>query len=108
MTASGGRPGQSLATLTQRRTWFLIPSFALSWQRQHECASHADRALDRQVAAHAAREVAADGEAESRAFLSACERRVHLHEGLEHALEVVGRDTAAGVGHVDDDRRVAT
>src|SRR5207237_1186082 len=52
-------------------------------ERECERRARAERALDREVAAHAAREVARDREPESDAFLHAREARVDLHERLE-------------------------
>ena len=69
-----------------------------------ERAAGARGARHREVAPHAAREVAADREAEPRALLRARERRVHLHERLEHALEMLRRDPPSGVGHADRHR----
>ena len=58
-------------------------------------------ALDRELASHAAREIAADRESQTRALVRARERALELHERLEHRLLLVGGDAAAGVGDLD-------
>ncbi len=68
-------------------------------QRERERAAHRELAPGREVAAHPARQVAADRQPEPRPLLRAGEPRADLHERLEGALELVGRDPPPGVGH---------
>src|SRR5579862_4906855 len=57
----------------------------------------AQYALDREVAAHPSREIAADGEAEPRAFVRPSQGRADLHERLEDRRELFGGDPAPRV-----------
>ena len=59
------------------------------------------RALDGDVAAHEAGELAADGEPEARAAVLPGGRRVRLRELLEQPAELLRRHADAGVGHGD-------
>ena len=61
-------------------------------------AGHAAR---HDVAAHGARKTAADGQAQPGAAEAPRRRRLGLHEGLEHRLELVGRNADAAVHDVD-------
>src|SRR3712207_9282916 len=63
---------------------------------------------DGEVAAHAAREVAADREPEPRPFAGITEGAPHLHEGLEDRLQLVGRDADARVADAQGGSRGGT
>src|SRR5262245_13342479 len=63
----------------------------------------ADGALQREAAAVALHQRAAERQPEPGAAGGAAEFVLDLVEGLEHRLELVGRDAAAGVTHPDLD-----
>src|SRR5687768_1029388 len=65
-------------------------------QHEIERGAHPQLARHAQVAAHAAREIAADRQAEPRALDLARVVGADLHEGLEHRVQLVGRDADAG------------
>src|SRR3954466_14658227 len=67
------------------------------WQHQRERTPGADLALDSDIAAHRAREIAADGEPEPSAFVLARPRTPELNERLEDGGELVGSDAHAVV-----------
>jgi hypothetical protein len=69
-------------------------------QGEREGAPLTQLAGHRQLATHAPRQVAADGQAEPHPLVTAAEAPVHLHEGLEDGVQHVGRDADAGVAHV--------
>src|SRR5262245_36989245 len=66
-------------------------------ERDDRAGSLAGRAFEAQVAAVQPRQAARQGQAEARAVELAVQRRVHLHERLQHALEIALRDADAVV-----------
>src|SRR4051812_17677074 len=67
-------------------------------EHEREPAARADLALRTQLAAHPHRQIAADREPEPHPLLA--RRRevpIHLHEGIEDPLELVGRDPSPRV-----------
>src|SRR4030095_4091214 len=69
-----------------------------AWQRQHEPRSFAKHAFGRQIAVHRSGQVAADGETKANAVpVHTRQAPVDLDEGLEDALEALGRDADTGV-----------
>src|SRR6185436_3142430 len=74
--------------------------------RQCQCEARAFLrfAVDDDIAAHPACEIAADGEAESGAFLSLNERAADLYERLEDPLDLIRRNSHTGVDDADRNR----
>ena len=60
-------------------------------------------ALGGERAVHQLRQAAGDRQAQAGAAVPACDRGVHLAEGLEQAIHGALRDADAGVAHVDPD-----
>ena len=73
-----------------------LPSLCLR-QGEHESTPHAHLALDRKLTAHSASQVAADGEAEARAFVRSRQVGPDLREWFENSAVLIERDTDARV-----------
>ena len=69
--------------------------------REPEDRAAPDLALDADLAVHEIDKPRADGKAEAGAFMAAGRGRVDLRELLEHALQLVRRDTDAGIFDAD-------
>src|ERR1043165_617160 len=69
-----------------------------SRQRQPERRSLSRLARRAQVSVHRAREISADRQSEPRPSHARSLTALQLHERLEHALQLVGRNPHAGVG----------
>ena len=63
----------------------------------------ADRARDRDIAAHQLAEVVADRQSQPAAAILACSRGIALSERLKQAPHLLGADANAGVGNLKDD-----
>ena len=64
--------------------------------------------MDRQVTAHAAREVSRDREAEADACMGLREMLIDLNEWLKDALELIRSDSLARVAHMQTDASCLT
>lgn len=66
------------------------------------------RALDSNIAAHRASQIAADAQPESEPLDWVVELAVSLLEGVKDRLELFGRDPDAGIAHADMDQGLIT
>src|SRR5260370_36562082 len=88
---------------TDGRSVALSISCALGPSEAHtEHRSLSELAAHGEVAAHASGEIAANRQAEPCALALAVVGTVDLHEWLEDRLELIGRNTDAGVDDVDE------
>src|SRR5688500_13381336 len=92
---AGSRPPATL-----RRCRFRL---LLGGKAELEFRSNADSAVDGDVTAHSAREIAADRQAESGAFARAGECAPDLHERREDRFQLVLRYSRARIEHRQDD-----
>src|SRR5688500_9827647 len=74
------------------------------WECESKSGAFACRALDRDVAAHEAGQLAADGQPETASVRSAGETRRDLHEGLEDRLQHTGFDPLSPIFDPDGDK----
>ena len=96
VVAPGHRHGAAALTVAGAGRYATRRSRRVKVEPATHFAAHAERA------AHAAREVAADGEAQADPLVRPVERAVALHERVEDRLVTLGRDADAGVPHVHE------
>src|SRR5262245_3474308 len=77
---------------------------ARAWECNREARTGFAFAADPEIAAHSARQVPADSEAEACAAAPARVSGIELHERIEHRVLLVQRDSYARVAHPHEHR----